>query len=249
MSPRKPAALRDSGGPGVREHLIATAARMLGERRGAALSVRDIARAAGVADGVLYNYFEDRDDLLAQGLLVHVGAAMHEAPGVAGPGTGTVVDNLTAFIDGGLAVLGRVLPAFAGLLARPEVLRRFHAMVGGDRAFSGADGEPGAGEPAEGQPAGGAGGQPAEGQPGGGAGGESLPAQLSAYLRAEQELGRVAPGADVEAAAALVVGAIHGLVLPPLLLGTAGTGPPSPPPGLARRLAETTVAGLAPRAG
>jgi AcrR family transcriptional regulator len=50
MSPRKPAVLRNGDGPGLREHLIATAARLIGER-GARLAVRDIAREAQVADG------------------------------------------------------------------------------------------------------------------------------------------------------------------------------------------------------
>ena len=36
-----------------------------------------------------------------------------------------------------MASLMRVTPAFAGLLSQPKVLSRFHAMVGGDAAFSG----------------------------------------------------------------------------------------------------------------
>ena len=61
---------------------------------------------------------------------------MAEAPRLAPePGTGTVTENLASFIDRGLAVLIRVVPAFAGLLAQPKVLSRFHAMVGGGAAF------------------------------------------------------------------------------------------------------------------
>ncbi len=58
--------LRDSDGPNLREHLIATAARLIDERGSAGLAVRDIAREAQVADGVLYNYFQDKEDLLAR---------------------------------------------------------------------------------------------------------------------------------------------------------------------------------------
>ena len=65
MSPRKPAVLRDGDGQNLREYLIATAARLIGERGSAGLAVRDITREAQVADGVLYNYFEDKEDLLA----------------------------------------------------------------------------------------------------------------------------------------------------------------------------------------
>jgi AcrR family transcriptional regulator len=134
MSPRKPAVLR-GGGENLREHLIATAARLLDERGSAGLSVRDIAREAQVADGALYNYFEDKEDLLAHALLAHVGAVMSGAPPMRPAGTGTVAGNLEYFIDRGLDVLGRVSPAFAGLQSQPRVLARFHAMVGGDAAF------------------------------------------------------------------------------------------------------------------
>ena len=59
MSPRKPAVLRGDG-QNVREYLIVTAARLIDERGSAGLSVRDIAREAQVADGVLYNYLRTR---------------------------------------------------------------------------------------------------------------------------------------------------------------------------------------------
>ena len=49
--------LRGAGdGQNLREHLIATAARLIAQRGTGALTVREIARAAQVADGVLYNY-------------------------------------------------------------------------------------------------------------------------------------------------------------------------------------------------
>src|SRR5262249_56708222 len=72
MSPRKPAVLRDDSGQNLRDHLIATAARLIDQRGSTGLAVRDIAREARVADGVLYNYFEDKEDLLAHALLTHV---------------------------------------------------------------------------------------------------------------------------------------------------------------------------------
>ncbi len=137
MSPRPPATLRDRGGQDLREHLIATAARLLGERGSAGLSVRDIAREAHVADGVLYNYFADKDDLLAHALLVHVGGVMTAIPAMPAPGTGSVAANLERFIETGIEALTRVTPAFAGLLAQPGVLVRFHDMVGGEQAFTG----------------------------------------------------------------------------------------------------------------
>lgn len=85
--------LRDRDGENLREHLIATAARLIDQRGSAGLAVRDIAREAQVADGALYNYFEDKEDLLAQALLAHVARVMTEAPRLAPePGTGTVAE-------------------------------------------------------------------------------------------------------------------------------------------------------------
>jgi AcrR family transcriptional regulator len=252
MSPRKPAALRGGGGS-LREHLIATAARLIGERGSAGLSVRDLAREAQVADGALYNYFADKDDLLAHGLLAHVGAVMSGAPPMPAAGTGTVAGNLALFIDQGLDVLGRVAPAFAGLQSQPGVLTRFRAMVGGHAAFGVADGDvaggaggaAGAGESSEAGP--GAAADSAEDNgPGPAAGGpRGLPDMLTAYLDAEQQLGRVSAAADIGAAVMLVVGAIHGQVLPQVLLGRPGR-PAPPPPAFAGRLVAIVMNGLAP---
>jgi AcrR family transcriptional regulator len=251
MSPRKPAVLRGDG-QNVREYLIVTAARLIDERGSAGLSVRDIAREAQVADGVLYNYFEDKEDLLAHALLAHVGTVMNAAPRLPPAGTGTVAENLRLFIDTGLATLTRVVPAFAGLISQPNVLKRFHAMVGGDAAFAGeaATGDGQAGPAAEAAAQGGE--TAADGGTGVGAESEAddgqagLPAILTAYLRAEQRLGRIDGTADLDAAVTLVVGAIHGQVLPRVLFSPPGSRITAPPE-LAGRLAATVLSGIAPR--
>ena len=100
--------LRDSSGQNLRDHLIATAARLIDQRGSADLAVRDIAREAQVADGALYNYFEDKEDLISHALLAHVGNVMASAPRLLPPpGEGTVAENLRLFIEGGVAVLLR----------------------------------------------------------------------------------------------------------------------------------------------
>jgi AcrR family transcriptional regulator len=234
MSPRKADALRGRDTQNLREYLIATAARLIGERGTGALTVRDIAREARVADGVLYNYFEDKEELLANALLAHVGAIMGSAPALLPePGNGEVADNLERFIDGGMEVLTRITPAFAGLLAQPKVLTRFHAMVGGDAAF-GAAGAAGADQPESGS-------RPDEPQPGHARG---LPDMLTAYLRAEQRLGRIDAAADVDAVVILIVGAIHGQVLPRLFFSPPGTPIAATPADVPGRLAEAILAGI-----
>jgi AcrR family transcriptional regulator len=232
MSPRKPAVLRDDSGQNLRDYLIATAARLIDQRGSAGLAVRDIAREAQVADGVLYNYFEDKEDLLVHALLAHVGNVMNSAPQLLPPpGEGTVAENLRAFIDGGIATLLRVTPAFAGLIAQPKVLARFHAMVGGDPAFDPASAD--RGEAAQ------DGGEAARDDRRG------LPDLLTAYLRGEQRLGRIRADVDIDAAAALVVGAMHGQILPRVLFTPPGS-PVTIPPGLSARLADTVLDGIAP---
>jgi AcrR family transcriptional regulator len=252
MSPRKPAVLRDRDGENLREHLIRTAARLLDERGSAGLAVRDIAREAQVADGALYNYFEDKEDLLAQALLAHVATVMSEAPRMPGPGIGTVAENLTAFIDRGMESLYRVVPAFAGLMSQPGVLRRFHEMVGGDQAFAapagGAEHEGAEHEGAEHEGEQPAGEEARAQEPGVTDSHEprSLPDILLHYLEGERHLGRIDAGADLDAATSLIVGAVHGQVLPRVLFAPPG-GRPATPPGLAAQLARTALRGLEPR--
>jgi AcrR family transcriptional regulator len=254
MSPRKPAVLRGGDGQDLRGYLIATAARLIDERGSAGLGVREIAREAQVADGVLYNYFEDKEDLLAHALLAHVGAVMHaEAPRMPPAGTGSVAGNLAMFIDSGMASLVRVAPAFAGLVSQPKVLIRFHAMVGGDPAFVGDAANEGDPVPGEGER-----GTEADANstgPGGDAGpdeeavaGEQrgLPDILGTYLRAEQRLGRIDADADVDAAVTLVVGVVHGEILPRVMFSPPGTRV-SVPAGLSGRVAQTVLRGIARR--
>ncbi|TDC55753.1 TetR/AcrR family transcriptional regulator [Actinomadura sp. KC345] len=178
MSPRKAAAL--GAGETLREHLIATAERMISERGAAGLTVRAIAREAGVADGVLYNHFADKEELLAHALRARVEAVARTLPPLPEPGAATVEANLRVYVEHGLILHNGILPALAGLLAHPEVLARFAALSGG---------------------------------------GEDWRGRLAAYLRAERDLGRLAPDARVDAAASMIVGACHEPVLSVLLQG------------------------------
>lgn len=215
--------LRDGGDENLRDYLIRTAARLIAERGTAGLAVRDITRAAKVADGVLYNYFEDKEDLLAHALLVHVGSVMGSTAPMPVAGTATLAENLRQFVENGLQVLIRISPAFAGLVSQPKVLTRFRAMIGGNAAFGVAEAAAASEEPEN--PRG-------------------LPDMLTVYLRAEQRLGRVDATADVVAAARVIVGAIHGQVLPPLLFDPPGTTV-TMAPDFAERLVATILTGIA----
>ncbi|MVU83190.1 TetR family transcriptional regulator [Nocardia sp. ET3-3] len=184
MSPRKAAALRGSD-DGLRDHLVATAQRLLAEQGAAGLTVRAIARAAGVADGVLYNHFSDKDELLAAAVGAHVAAAHADLGTLPAPGTATVRQNLAVYLRAGLTLHRAVLPVFAGLLATPAVLTRFAESRARD---------------------------------------DDWRELLAAYLRAERDLGRLAPAADTAAATAVLVGICHDVVLTAMLPGA--TSPP-----------------------
>ncbi len=110
----------------LRDHLIAAATRLIAERGTAGLTVRDIARAADVAVGVLYNHFADKEELLALALHEHVRAVERR---IGKPATdGSLAENLHAFVTHALAVHAAFLPAFAGLVGQPEVFARFEAL-------------------------------------------------------------------------------------------------------------------------
>jgi AcrR family transcriptional regulator len=205
MSPRQPAALRDAGTT-LHEHLIAVAARLIGARSGAKLTVRDIAREAKVADGVLYNHFRDKDELLGQALVAHVQDVMSTLGGLPRPGEHTVEANLHVYIERGLGVLTRILPAFGSFLTQAGVLAHVRDMMARE-------------------------------------GGPGLPNLLADYLAGEQALGRIAAAVDVHAAATLVVGACHELVLPRMLLDP-GAPPPEVPPEFVGQLADVVLNGI-----
>jgi len=130
MSPRRAAALDDAGDVGLRDHLIAVTARLIAEHGAAGLTVRRIAREARVADGVLYNHFADKEELLAHALRAHVSAVERTLRQPPPPADVGIEDGLRARIAYALALHAAILPAFAGLLAEPKVLARFAALPG-----------------------------------------------------------------------------------------------------------------------
>lgn len=209
MSPRQAAVLRDSDGPQtVSDHLIATVARLIALHRSAILTVREIAREAKVADGVLYNHFADKEELVAHGLEAHTLAVSEQAIGALprAAGQGSVRENLRTYITRGLELLITILPIFASVLTQPKILARF-AHLHGRRV--------------------------------------ELRDALADYLRAEQDLGRIADTVNADAVATMIIGACHDLVLPHILHAP----PPATvevPPRFVDDLITTLWCGVAP---
>jgi AcrR family transcriptional regulator len=124
MSPRRPAVLRDGGDQTLRELLVSVAARLIALHGTVGLTVRGIATEAGVAQGVLYNHFHDREELVALALHSYTQDVMHNVD-LPAAGTATVEENLRAYLTFGLSTIGRLLPAFGGVIGQPKILARF----------------------------------------------------------------------------------------------------------------------------
>jgi AcrR family transcriptional regulator len=116
----------DDPATALREHLIETAAKLLAERQVSTITTRDIARAAGLSDGVLYNYFSDKNELLLAALTQRYAAALeHFGSDLPRPGTATVEGNLIVYAQAALELVSGTLPIMAGLLSEPHLLHRF----------------------------------------------------------------------------------------------------------------------------
>ena len=89
----------------------------------AATTMEQIARAAGLGTGTLYNYFDDRLALLAQAVHRHAHVAfepLHDLPSRAG--SGTVAGNLRYFARKVSEVLDKLVPLFAAAFSEMELL-------------------------------------------------------------------------------------------------------------------------------
>jgi AcrR family transcriptional regulator len=134
MSPRRAKAVKgrvgDDPATAMRDHLVDTAERLLSERVVSTITTRDIARAAQVSDGVLYNYFTDKHELLLTALVRrYARVAERFGTDLPEPGTSTVAENLLRYAHATLDLMSQALPAVAGLIHEPTLLHRFIAAI------------------------------------------------------------------------------------------------------------------------
>ncbi|MDR0358861.1 MAG: TetR/AcrR family transcriptional regulator [bacterium] len=110
--------------PGLMSERIVTAAvQVMGERGVTNTTTKEIARAAGVSEGSLYNHFENKAALFgaAFGLVTGgIRSAMQEL--FAAAGQGTVEDNLARFASTAIRFYADLLPMTGSVLADREVL-------------------------------------------------------------------------------------------------------------------------------
>jgi AcrR family transcriptional regulator len=114
----------------LRDHLVETAVRLVSEGQVAAITTRQIARAADVSDGVLYNYFADKNELLVAALVRHFEAIASRSHGeLPTPGSRTVADNLVTYGEALHDLIRDTFPLFAELIGDHELLRRVMAEI------------------------------------------------------------------------------------------------------------------------
>lgn len=142
MSPRRAKVLGGETSPGaLRRHLIAVTQRLLAAHGTTTLTTRQIAREAQVADGVLYNHFADKDELVLTALMERAGQLTDAYLGaIPEPGTATLEANLRDLVRSATALHAGMVPLVTGLIGQERLLHGFFAGVhdqsGPQAAFS-----------------------------------------------------------------------------------------------------------------
>lgn len=126
MSSSKATKPRAGGGDqSLHARLVASAVRIIAKHGTVGLTVRKIADEAGLANGALYNHFDDKEELIALALREHVQSVVHDAT-LPEPGTATLEENLREYIAFGMTTIARLIPAFSGVFGHPKVISRLH---------------------------------------------------------------------------------------------------------------------------
>jgi len=149
MSPRHARVLRDQGeagspGAALHRHLIAVTQRLLAAHGSAGLTTREIAREAQVADGLLYNHFASKDDLVATALGERATELVHDFLAARPePGTATLEENLATLARAVFDFNACMVPLVTGLFGQADLLHAFFSdfhtgQVGPRAAFTAA---------------------------------------------------------------------------------------------------------------
>ena len=116
--------------PQIRGRLLDAADALLAERQAGAITSRDIARAAGLSDGVLYNYFTDKHELLVTALMRRLDQHLQVyRSGLPTTGDGLVTDGVDDLVRRTHELQVAVLPMLANLVSDPPLFHRFMAGI------------------------------------------------------------------------------------------------------------------------
>jgi AcrR family transcriptional regulator len=193
--------------PTLRRRIIEAADALIREHGLGGATTREIARAAGCAEGSIYVHFEDKIDLVIAVIVEREPffAELLELPARAGEDT--VEANLAPWVEELLQLLRENQPIFFALMGDPNVFARFKERLRERQT-----------------------------------GPVAVFKAVAAYVRAEQELGRVDARVRPEVVASILIGACRDQVFTRALVGTDLASPE----GFAPELVRTVVFGLAP---
>jgi AcrR family transcriptional regulator len=106
-----------------RTQLIEAAQRVIARRGLVAATTREIAGEAGVAEGTIYRYFEDKVDLCLAVVGSRLPELLRRLPEQAGRRSPRAV--LTEFVTDALQAWTDIVPFLSGVTADPELAKRF----------------------------------------------------------------------------------------------------------------------------
>ena len=134
VQPAFPAAVQSRGrrsdaATEIRERLLTAADVLLRDRQAEAITSRDIARVAGLSDGVLYNYFAGKHELLVTALILRLDDLLgtFREPSLAGEGS--VSGGVAHLVERAHELQVAVLPMLANLVGDPPLLHRFMTEI------------------------------------------------------------------------------------------------------------------------
>jgi AcrR family transcriptional regulator len=195
--------------PSLRRRIIEAADRLIREHGLAGATTREIARAAGCAEGSIYVHFEDKIDLVIAVIVEREPFFENLLELPARAGESTVETDLVPWVEELLRLLRDNQPIFFALMGDRNVFARFKERLRERQT-----------------------------------GPIALFLAAAAYVRAEQELGRVDAGIQPEVVASILIGACRDHAFTRMLAGVESAAPD----GFAQQLVRTVVFGIAPGA-
>jgi AcrR family transcriptional regulator len=195
----------------TRERLIDTTARIIQEKGLAAVTTKEVAERADVAEATIYRHFADKTDLvltaLTERLPKQYPQLISTLPQRAG--TATVAANLEELITAALDFFAQTVIFSAAVAANPELTERHNARM------------------------------QAMGQ-----GPEKSREAVTAYLLAEQRLGRIRADANVTAAALILLNVPYSYAMVRHMSGASALALPQD--RFAHEIVQTLLTGIMP---
>lgn len=109
--------------PPMRDRILAAAVTVMRERGVTNTTTKDVARAAGVAEGSIYNHFANKTELIAASMAQVTGGMREALTTLFGQvGQGSLEDNLTAYAEVAIGFFGDLLPITGPAMGDRDVL-------------------------------------------------------------------------------------------------------------------------------